>query len=147
MEGSVVTTQPAFDLDERKTFEFTKTLTADDVEAFARVSGDNQPLHLDDAMAAKSRFKKRIAHGILTAGIISAAIGTQVAPGQVVIYMGQTLNFLAPVYLGDTVTAKLSVISTNAPRRQATLLATVTNQDGAEVLKGESRVMVEPYED
>ena len=142
-----MTTQPAFDLDERKTFEFTKTLTPEDVEAFARVSGDNQPLHLDDAMAAKSRFKKRIAHGILTAGIISAAIGTQVAPGQVVIYMGQTLNFLAPVYLGDTVTAKLSVISMNAPRRQATLLATVTNQDGAEVLKGESRIMVEPYED
>ena len=142
-----MTTQPAFELDDRKTFEFTKTLTADDVEAFARVSGDNQPLHLDDGMAAKSRFKKRIAHGILTAGIISAAIGTQVAPGQVVIYMGQTLNFLAPVYLGDTVTAKLNVISTNAPRRQATLLATVVNQDGAEVLKGESRIMVEPYED
>ena len=80
-------------------------------------------------------------------GIISAAIGTQVAPGKVVIYMGQTLNFLAPVYLGDTVTAKLNVISTNAPRRQATLLATVVNQDGVEVLKGESRIMIEDYED
>jgi len=141
-----MTTQP-FDLDDRKTYEFTKTLTAEDVESFAKISGDDQPVHLDDAQAARSRFKKRIAHGILTAGIISAAIGTKVAPGQVVIYMGQTLNFLAPVYLGDTITAKLRVISMNAPRRQATLLANVTNQDGAEVLNGESRIMVEPYSD
>ena len=138
-------TQPKFDLDDRKTYEFSKTLTAEDVEAFARVSGDTQPLHLDDAMAARSRFKKRIAHGILTAGVISAAIGTKVAPGQVVIYMGQTLNFLAPVYLGDTVTAQLRIISMNAPRRQATLLAKVVNQDGVEVLNGESKIMVEAY--
>ena len=138
-------TQPKFDLDDRKTYEFSKTLTADDVEAFARVSGDTQPLHLDDAMAARSRFKKRIAHGILTAGVISAAIGTKVAPGQVVIYMGQTLNFLAPVYLGDTVTAQLRIISMNAPRRQATLLAKVVNQDGVEVLNGEAKIMVEAY--
>ena len=142
-----MTTEAPFDIDDRKTYEFSKTLTAEDVEAFARVSGDNQPVHLDDAQAARTRFKKRIAHGILTAGVISAAIGTQVAPGKVVIYMGQTLNFLAPVYLGDTVTAKLNVISTNAPRRQATLLATVVNQDGVEVLKGESRIMIEAYED
>ncbi len=142
-----MTTEAPFDIDDRKTYEFSKTLTAEDVEAFARVSGDNQPLHLDDAQAARTRFKKRIAHGILTASIISAAIGTQVAPGKVVIYLGQTLNFLAPVYLDDTVTAKLNVISTNAPRRQATLLATVVNQDGVEVLKGESRIMIEAYED
>ena len=140
-------TQAPLNIDEREIFEFTKTITAEDVEAFARVSGDTQPLHLDDAMAGKSRFKKRIAHGILTAGIISAAIGTKVAPGQVVIYMGQTLTFMAPVFLGDTVTAKLQAISINAPRRQVTLKASVVNQDGAEVLNGQSQVMIEPYED
>tara|TARA_B100000029_G_scaffold108349_1_gene99653 strand:- start:3315 stop:3740 length:426 start_codon:yes stop_codon:yes gene_type:complete len=134
-------------IDTKKVFEFTKVLSADDVESFADASGDTQPLHLDDEMAGKSRFKKRIAHGILTAGVISAAIGTKVAPGQVVIYMGQSLRFLAPVYLGDAITAKLSVISINAPRRLVTLKASVVNQDGQEVLTGQSEVMIEPYED
>ena len=134
-------------IDTKKVFEFTKVLSADDVESFADASGDTQPLHLDDEMAGKSRFKKRIAHGILTAGVISAAIGTKVAPGQVVIYMGQSLRFLAPVYLGDAITAKLSVISINAPRRLVTFKACVVNQDGQEVLTGQSEVMIEPYED
>ena len=140
-------TQQPLAIDDRKIFEFTKTISAQDVEDFARVSGDTQPLHLDEGMASKSRFKKRIAHGILTAGLISAAVGTQVAPGQVVIYMNQSLNFIAPVYLGDTLTARLQVISLNAPRRQVTLKATVVNQDGVEVLNGQSQVMIEPYED
>ena len=140
-------TQQPLSIDDRTVFEFAKTISAEDVEAFARVSGDTQPLHLDEGKASKSRFKKRIAHGILTAGIISAAIGTKVAPGQVVIYMSQTLNFIAPVYLGDTITARLQVISLNAPRRQVTLKATVVNQDGVEVLNGQSQVMIEPYED
>lgn len=140
-------TENTLNIDTKKVFEFTKTLTADDVESFAEASGDTQPLHLDDDMAGKSRFKKRIAHGILTAGIISAAIGTKVAPGQVVIYMGQSLKFLAPVYLGDSVTAKLSVISINVPRRLVTLKASVVNQKGEEVLTGQSEVMVEPYEE
>jgi 3-hydroxybutyryl-CoA dehydratase len=140
-------TENTLNIDTKKVFEFTKVLTADDVESFADASGDTQPLHLDDEMAGKSRFKKRIAHGILTAGIISAAIGTQVAPGQVVIYMGQSLKFLAPVYLGDSVTAKLSVISINVPRRLVTLKATVVNQKGEEVLTGQSEVMIEPYEE
>ena len=134
-------------IDTKKVFEFTKVLSADDVESFADASGDTQPLHLDDEMAGKSRFKKRIAHGILTAGVISAAIGKKVAPGKVVIYMGQSLRCLAPVYLGDAITAKLSVISINAPRRLVTLKASVVNQDGQEVLTGQSEVMIEPYEE
>ena len=134
-------------IDTKKVFEFTKVLSADDVESFADASGDTQPLHLDDEMAGKSRFKKRIAHGILTAGVISAAIGTKVAPGQVVIYMGQSLRFLAPVYLGDAISAKLSVISINSPLLLVTLKASVVNQDGQEVLTGQSEVMIEPYED
>ena len=140
-------TENILGIDTKKVFEFTKVLSANDVESFADASGDTQPLHLDDEMAGKSRFKKRIAHGILTAGVISAAIGTQVAPGKVVIYMGQSLRFLAPVYLGDAITAKLSVISINAPRRLVTLKASVVNQDRQEVLTGQSEVMIEPYEE
>lgn len=132
-------------IDDRKVYEFTKTITEEDVELFARATGDNQPVHLDEAKAGKSRFKRRIAHGILTAGIISAALGTKVAPNHVVIYMGQTLQFLAPVYLGDTITAQLRVIGMNAPRGQVTFAATVTNQDGVQVLKGETQAMIEPY--
>ncbi len=138
-------TTPALVIDDKKVYSFTKTITARDVELFAEVSGDNQALHLDEAVAAQSRFKHRIAHGILTAGLISAALGTQVAPGQVVIYMGQTLRFLAPVFLGDTLTAELRVIGVNAPRRQVTLNARIVNQQGVEVVRGESQVMIEPY--
>lgn len=138
-------TTPGLVIDDRKVYSFTKKITARDVEMFAEASGDDQPLHLDEAVAAKSRFKHRIAHGVLTAGLISAALGTRVAPGQVVIYMGQTLRFLAPVYLGDTLTAELRVTGMNAPRRQVTFGARVVNQDGVEVLRGETQAMIEPY--
>lgn len=138
-------TTPPLVLDDKKVYSFTKTITARDVELFAEVSGDDQPLHLDEATAAKSRFKHRIAHGILTAGLISAALGTKVAPGQVVIYTGQTLKFLAPVFLGDTLTAELRLIGMNAPRRQVTFGARVVNQQGVEVLRGETQAMIEPY--
>jgi 3-hydroxybutyryl-CoA dehydratase len=140
-------TNSILNIDTKKTFEFSKILSSEDVESFAIASGDTQPLHLDDSQASKTRFKKRIAHGILTAGVISAAIGTQVAPGQVVIYMNQSLKFLGPVYIGDTVTAKLNVISINAPRKTVTLKASVINQSGDEILSGQSEVMIEPYED
>jgi 3-hydroxybutyryl-CoA dehydratase len=140
-------TNSILNIDTKKTFEFSKILSSEDVESFAIASGDTQPLHLDDSQASKTRFKKRIAHGILTAGVISAAIGTQIAPGQVVIYMNQSLKFLGPVYIGDTVTAKLNVISINAPRKTITLKASVINQSGDEILSGQSEVMIEPYED
>ena len=140
-------TNSILNIDTKKTFEFSKILSSEDVESFAIASGDTQPLHLDDSQASKTRFKKRIAHGILTAGVISAAIGTQIAPGQVVIYMNQSLKFLGPVYIGDTVTAKLNVISINAPRKTITLKASVINQSGDEILAGQSEVMIEPYED
>jgi len=140
-------TNSILNIDTKKTFEFSKILSSEDVESFAIASGDTQPLHLDDSQASKTRFKKRIAHGILTAGVISAAIGTQVAPGQVVIYMNQSLKFLGPVYIGDTVTAKLNVISINTPRKTVTLKASVINQSGDEILSGQSEVMIEPYED
>ena len=134
-------------IDDRKTYSYSKTITEKDIEHFAEATGDDQPLHMNEEVAAKSRFKKRIAHGMLTGSLISTVLGTVVAPEHVVIYMGQTLNFLAPAYLGDTLTANLKVIAMNAPRRQVTFLSTVVNQDGVEIVKGETRAMIEDFAD
>src|SRR5438067_6659993 len=83
---------------------FAKTITEADILLYSAVSGDTNPLHLNAEYAANSRFGQRIAHGMLTAGLISAVIGTKL-PGPGAIYMSQSLNFRAPVHLGDTVTA------------------------------------------
>ena len=122
---------------------FTKQITARDVELFAEASGDDQPLHLDDATAARSRFGQRIAHGILTAGVISAAIGTKLVPDGVAIYLGQTLQFQRPVALSDTITATLEVTALDAERRRATLSTTCANQNEETVLTGEAQVLLD----
>ena len=93
------------------TASFTKTVSDEDIVAFARVTGDEQPLHLDDAFAAKTRFKRRVAHGMLSAGLISAALGTRLAPDAVVVYLSQSIRFLRPVFPGDTITAQLEATS------------------------------------
>ena len=130
-----------------KIVTFTKPITARDVELFAEVSGDNQPLHLNDAVAAKTRFKKRIAHGILTAGVISAAIGTKLVPNGIAIYLSQTLQFQRPVLLGDTITARLEVMALDTERRRATLKTECTNQRNETVLTGEATVMLDAFRD
>jgi acyl dehydratase len=122
---------------------FTKGVTAEDIRKFAEVSGDDQPLHLDPAFAARTRFKEPVAHGILSAGLISAAIGTQLAPGKVIIYMSQNLRFRAPVKPGETLTATLTATSVDTERSRVSLDTVVTNQDGTEVLTGDAMVMVE----
>src|SRR5207302_11143711 len=83
---------------------FSKTIAEADIRTFAAVTGDRNPLHLDETFAGRSRFGRPIAHGILVAGVISAALG-MVLPGPGAIYLSQTLKFLRPVYPGDTVTA------------------------------------------
>lgn len=123
---------------------FSKTVTEDDVAGFARVSGDDQPLHLDDAFAARTRFKKRIAHGMLSAGFISAALGTRLAPGYVVIYLTQQLRFRLPVALGDTITADVEVTAIDETKNILTLRTDCLNQHGDAVVKGEATVMLDP---
>lgn len=125
------------------TASFTKSVTPEDIIKFAEVSGDDQPLHTDPAFAARTRFKEPIAHGMLSAGIISAAIGTKLAPGLVVIYLSQNLRFRAPVKPGDTLTATLTATSVDAERSRVGLDTVVANQDGTEVLTGDALVMVE----
>ena len=123
---------------------FTKTVTEDDIVAFARVSGDNQPLHLDDAFAAKTRFKQRIAHGMLSAGFISAVLGTKLAPGSVAVYLSQQMRFRLPVHIGDTITAEAEVTAIDPEKRIVTIRTDCLNQRGEAVVKGEATVLLDP---
>ncbi len=126
---------------------FTKQITARDVELFAEASGDNQPLHLDEATAQRSRFGKRVAHGVLTAGVLSAAIGTRLVPDGIAIYLSQTLQFQRPVFLGDTITATLEVTALDTERRRAALSTTCANQNQEIVLTGEAQVLLDALSD
>ncbi len=120
-----------------------KVVTQDDIVAFAHATGDEQPLHLDDEYAARTRFKRRIAHGMLSAGYISAVLGTKLAPDATVIYLSQSLRFLRPVYPDDTITATAEVTATDAERRTVTCKTECSNQDGTIVLDGEATVMLD----
>ena len=111
-----------------------------DIRIFAEVTGDKNSLHLDDEFASKTIFKRRIAHGILTAGLISAVIGSKL-PGNGTIYLSQTLNFLAPVYIGDTITAKVEVLEVFKGGKRVRLKTQVINQHGTVVVDGEALVM------
>ena len=125
---------------------WTKTITEADVEAFAGITGDCNPLHVDKEYAARSRFGERIAHGILTAGMISAVLGMRL-PGPGGIFLSQTLKFVRPVRFGDTITARAEVLTWRPEKRLLILRTTCTNQRGEAVLDGEAALLVEPVPD
>lgn len=116
-----------------------KTITDRDIDLFAEVSTDRNPVHLDDAYARDTIFAGRIAHGMLTAGLISAVIGEQL-PGHGTIYMGQSLKFLGPVRPGDSVLAEVTVREIDYARRRVTLDCRCLVGDKP-VLKGEALVL------
>mgnify|MGYP001814014416 FL=1 len=118
---------------------FSKTVTDTDIYLFAGVTGDFNPAHIDEAYAQGTFFKTRIAHGMLSAGIISAVIGTRL-PGPGTVYMRQTLDFLAPVRIGDTVTATVEVIEKMEDKKRVRLKTTCVNQEGTRILDGEALV-------
>lgn len=118
----------------------TKTITARDVEAFAAVSLDDNPIHLDEDFAQTTRFGRRIAHGMIAASLVSAVIGTKL-PGQGTVYLSQTLSFKAPVFLDDTLMATATVTAIRADKPVVTLSTVVTRQDGTVVLTGEAVVL------
>ena len=118
--------------------EFSKTFSEADIYLYAGISGDFNPAHINEAYARKTYFKTRIAHGMLSAGLISAGIGTQL-PGPGSIYMQQTLSFQAPVYMGDTVTARVEVME-KVDKKKVRLKTTCLNQDAVIVLEGEALV-------
>lgn len=111
------------------------------VRAFADLSHDHNPIHLDDTYAAQTSFGRRIAHGMLSAAYISSVLGGDL-PGPGAIYLGQTLRFVAPVYLGDTLMVTLEVVAVRAEKRIVTLRTECRKQDGALAVTGEATVKV-----
>ncbi|HUF53176.1 MAG TPA: MaoC family dehydratase [Dehalococcoidia bacterium] len=124
--------------------EFTKTVTADDVQKFAEVTGDTNPLHSDPEYAKKTRFGECIAHGMLSAGFISAVLGTKLAPDACAVYLSQTLRFIRPVKIGDTITAVATVKGVEDEKRTFTIETECHNQDGESVVKGEAVILLDP---
>ena len=122
-----------------QTARVAKTITEADILLFAAVSTDTNPVHLDAEAAAASVFKERVAHGMLSAGLISAVLGTRL-PGAGTIYLAQTLRFRAPVKIGDTVTAEAEVTALDPDRKRATLRTTCFVK-GKPVIEGEATVM------
>lgn len=116
------------------------TVTEDVIVKFAEVSGDDNPVHLDEAFAATTQFGGRIAHGMLSAGFISAVIGTKL-PGYGSIYLSQSMRFRRPVKIGDTVVVRATVTALDADKARATL-ETVCQVAGKTVVEGEAVIMV-----
>ncbi len=119
--------------------EFSKTIAESDVYLYAGITGDFNPAHINEEYAKKTFFETRIAHGMLPAGFISAILGTRL-PGPGTIYLKQDLKFLAPVRIGDTITARVEVTEVNRDKKKVRLRTTCTNQDGTLVLDGEAVV-------
>ncbi len=123
-----------------QTASLEKTVTEQDVVAFAAISLDDNPIHLDEAYAKTTRFGARIAHGMIAASLVSAVIGTRL-PGNGTVYLSQTLAFKAPVMLGDTITATATIKAVRPDKPILTLETVVTRQDGTVILTGEAVVL------
>ncbi len=121
--------------------EFTKTITETDVVLYAGITGDFNPAHVDAVAAASGQFGERIAHGMLSAGLISATLAMKL-PGPGAIYLSQQLRFTRPVKIGDTITARVEIVELVAERRHVRLATTCRNQQGKTVLDGEAVVLM-----
>ena len=119
-----------------------KTITDEDIRVFADLVGDHNSIHLDDEYAGKTRFGRRIAHGMLSASLISTVIGTRL-PGPGSVYLKQSYQFVAPVFPGDTVTARATITKIREDKPIITLETVCLNQDGQLVVKGEALVLLE----
>ncbi len=128
------------DLEVGMSDRFGKTVTEADVATFAGVSGDTNPVHVNEEFAKETVFKGRIAHGMLAASFISTVLGTRL-PGPGAIYMGQSLSFKAPVKIGDTVIAKVTVTEVDREKRRIKVETTCTVGDNV-VVEGEAKLMV-----
>ena len=113
----------------------TKTFTADDVQRFIEITGDVNPLHVDEEFAARTRFGRRVLHGMLTASILSTMVG-MLLPGTGAIYRSQTIRFLLPVHVGDTVTAHFVITAIDRAKHRLTIDSWIENEEGARVLEG-----------
>ncbi len=129
------------DLEEGMTASFAKTISESDVYTFAGITGDNNPVHINAEYAAQTMFKERIVHGMFSAGLISAVLGTKL-PGPGAIYIDQNIKFKAPVKFGDTVTATATITEINTERRRV-ILNTVCTVKGKTVATGNATLMVD----
>jgi len=120
---------------------FTKTVTETDVYLFAGITGDMNPIHINRVYAAQTKFQKPIAHGILALGLISNVLGTKL-PGPGAVYVGQTIEFTKPVYIGDTITANAEVVRKDSERNRLYLRTWCENHDGTVVLDGEASLVL-----
>src|SRR5829696_4115683 len=121
--------------------EVTKTIEQSDIDAFARVTGDHNPVHVDEEFAKTTRFGRQIAHGMLTASLISAVLANKL-PGEGSVYLGQSLQFVAPVFPGDEVTAWVTVKQVREDKPIVKLDTICMNQRGEVVIRGEATVLV-----
>ncbi|HEV8593200.1 MAG TPA: MaoC family dehydratase [Pyrinomonadaceae bacterium] len=124
-------------------FSTERHVTDELVRKFAEVSGDYNPIHLDEDFAKTTRFGRRIAHGMLSGAFISAILGNEFK-NQKIVYLSQSMKFTAPVYLDDTVTATATVTNIREDKGIVTLATVCTNQNGETLVKGEAVVMVLP---
>jgi 3-hydroxybutyryl-CoA dehydratase len=122
---------------------FTKTMSETDIYLFAGITGDLNPAHVNAVAAAEGMFKQRIAHGMLSASFISTVLAMHL-PGPGTIYVGQEVQFRGPVFIGDTVTARVECIEKLEQRKWARFKTTVTNQDGKLVVDGTATVIPPP---
>jgi 3-hydroxybutyryl-CoA dehydratase len=120
--------------------EITKKIEQADIDAFASVTGDHNPVHVDAEFARTTRFGKRIAHGMLTASLISAVLANKL-PGEGSVYLGQTLEFVAPVFPGDEITARVTVKEIREDKPIMKLETICLNQRGEVVIRGEAIVL------
>ncbi|HEU4862648.1 MAG TPA: MaoC family dehydratase [Candidatus Limnocylindria bacterium] len=118
---------------------WTRTFTADDVEAFARISGDRNPLHFDADFAARTRVERLVVQGGLTTGLFNALVAERL-PGPGSVFLHQEWDYPAPVYIGDTVTAEAEVLEARADKPITRLRCVARRDDGTEVLRGECLV-------
>ncbi|MEK9683801.1 MAG: MaoC family dehydratase [Rhodospirillaceae bacterium] len=128
------------ELEVGQTAAYERTVTAEDIEKFAEISGDDNPVHLDEDFANKTLFKGRIAHGMLAASFISTTVGTKL-PGYGAIYISQNLRFKAPVRIGDTVVTTATIQTINTERKRV-IMSTVCSVDDKIVVEGEAELML-----
>lgn len=122
-------------------FAVTREITDELVRTFAELSGDFNPIHLDEEFASETRFGRRIAHGMLSGALISSVLGNEFAE-QKIVYLSQTMRFVAPVFIGDTVTVTATVASIREDKPIVTVDTVCRNQDGITTMTGEAAVMI-----
>ena len=128
------------DLKINQTAEYTKTVTENDIKTFAEVSGDDNPVHTNEEFAKRTIFKKKIAHGFLTASFISTVIATKL-PGPGSIYINQSLKFLAPVYIDEEISVNVVVLEINMEKKRVKLLTECFKSE-KKILTGEAEILV-----